>query len=70
MNTDLFQYILPTKLLDHFIITKVEELPDKAGKDMDIYHDLEEKNILPESYDSAKYESTKASSLSVERPCI
>jgi len=57
MNTDLFQYILPTKLLDHFIVTKVEELPDKAGKDMDIYLDLEEKNILPEGYDSSKYES-------------
>lgn len=57
MNTDLFQYILPSKLLDHFIITKVEELPDKSGKDMDIYLDLEEKNILPESHDSSKYES-------------
>lgn len=57
MNTDIYQYILPTKLLDHFIITKVEELPDTAGKDMDIYIDIEEKNILPEGYDSAKYES-------------
>jgi transposase len=56
MQTDLLKIFLPSELLDHFTITNIEELPDKAGS-LDIYIDIEENNQLPVGYSTSAYES-------------
>jgi hypothetical protein len=56
MQTDLLKIFLPSELLEHFTITNIEELPDKAGS-LDIYIDIEENNQLPVGYSTSAYES-------------
>lgn len=57
MDKDLLGYFLPSGLLDYFIITKVEELEEVSTKSMILQIDLEEKNEIPNGYDSSQYES-------------
>lgn len=53
----LISCVLPSDLLDHFVITSVsQELDDKTGKPI-IEVNLEEKNTLPEGYTVSHYES-------------
>ena len=48
---------MPEGLLEHFKITKVEELGEVSTKRMVIQVELEEINSIPKGYDSALYES-------------
>ena len=57
MDKKLLEHFLQEGLLDYFEIVQIEKLPEKAGKDMDIYISLEELNILPKGYDKKDYES-------------
>lgn len=51
MNKDLAQYLLPEGILDYFEIVKAETQNDR------VHFYLEEKNILPEEYESEKSQS-------------
>ena len=51
MNKDLAQYLLPEGILDYFEIVKDETQNDR------VHFYLEEKNILPEEYESEKSQS-------------
>ena len=57
MDNKMLEHFLPEGLLGYFEIVQIEKLPEKAGKDMDIYISLEELNILPKGYDKKDYES-------------
>jgi hypothetical protein len=57
MDKSILSLFLPEGILDYFSITKVRELPDKSGKDMDIYIDLEENNELRSVPNPSDYES-------------
>ncbi len=57
MEKALISYFLPEGLLEHFKITKVEELGEVSTKRMVIQVELEEINSIPKGYDSALYES-------------
>ena len=57
MEKDLLQFVLPEKLLDHFIITEVKEVLDNATKKMCYHILLEEHNKIPEGYNEKEYES-------------
>ena len=57
MEKALISYFLPEGLLEHFKITKVEELGEVSTKRMVIQVELEEINSVPKGYDSALYES-------------
>ena len=57
MEKALISYFLPEELLEHFKITKVEELGEVSTKRMVIQVELEEINSIPKGYDSALYES-------------
>ena len=48
---------LPLGLLDHFMITDFQELGQIATKTDSFFLYLEEKNELPDGYDSSLYES-------------
>ena len=51
MNKDLAQYLLPEGIIDYFEIVKDETQNDR------VHFFLEEKNILPEEYESEKSQS-------------
>ena len=57
MEKALISYFLPEGLLEHFKITKVEELGEVSTKRRVIQVELEEINSVPKGYDSALYES-------------
>jgi hypothetical protein len=57
MEKELLKYFLPDALLEHFTITKVEELGEVSMKRMVLHIELEEKNVIPNGYDSSQYES-------------
>jgi hypothetical protein len=57
MDKEMLKYFLPTGLLEHFTITKVEEQVEKASSEMRIQIEIEENNEIPKGYDSKEYES-------------
>ncbi len=57
MEKAFISYFLPEGLLEHFKITKVEELGEVSTKRMVIQVELEEINLIPKGYDSSLYES-------------
>ena len=57
MEKELVQLILPEDLLKHFDIVKVGEVGEVSTKRMVIRIELEEKNQIPEGYNSKEYES-------------
>jgi len=57
MEISLLNYFLPEKLLEHFVITKVEELGFVSTKKMFLQIHLEEINTIPLGYDPSQYES-------------
>lgn len=57
MEQELIGYLLPEGLLEYFSITKVEELGEVSTKRMIVQIELEEKNQLPDGYNSSEYES-------------
>lgn len=54
---EIIKSILPQGILDHFLITKKEEVRDPKSGDMDIEIHLEEKNELPPGYVKSEYKS-------------
>lgn len=57
MEKELISFFLPERILEYFTITKVEELGEVSTKRMVLQIELEEKNLIPEGYDSNQYES-------------
>lgn len=57
MEKELISYFLPEGLLEHFRITKVEELGEVSTKRMVLQIELEEINKLPKGYTAELYES-------------
>ena len=57
MDKDLLGYFLLAELLEHFTIIKVEELEEVSMQRNVLHIELEEKNQLPQGYDSSQYES-------------
>jgi hypothetical protein len=57
MEKEILSYFLPTGLLEHFIIVKIEEKLEATSKEKIIEIELEEKNEIPVGYDAAQYES-------------
>lgn len=57
MEKEIIKYFLPIEILEHFIITNVEDKEDARSKERFIQIDLEEKNIIPEGYEASQYES-------------
>lgn len=57
MEKELVQLILPEDMLKHFEIVEVGEVVEAPTKRMVIRIELEEKNQIPEGYDSQQYES-------------
>ena len=57
MENSCLNYFLPEKLLEHFVITQVEELGCVFTKKMVLHIHLEEINTIPLVYDSSQYES-------------
>ena len=57
MENSFLNYFLPEKLLEHFVITQVEELGCVFTKKMVLHIHLEEINTIPLVYDSSQYES-------------
>lgn len=57
MEKDLLKYVLPSILIDNFIIVKIEEgfSTEKNRKSLTVY--LDEKNIVPTGYNPEEYES-------------
>ena len=51
MNKDLAQYLLPDGILNYFEIVKIETQNDR------VHFYLEERNIIPEEYQSEKSQS-------------
>lgn len=65
MEKEILSYFLPKGLLDYFTITRIQEVPDKKGKDKDIHIDLEENNELrsvehPNDYESKGFYEAKS----------
>ena len=56
MEIEVLNYFLPSDLLKHFQIKGVEEKYDEDYKRQELYIEIEEKNELPNGYDSSKYE--------------
>ena len=57
MDKEIISFLLPAGILENFTITKIEELDEESSNDKKIQIELEEKNILPQNYDSSQYES-------------
>lgn len=57
MDLSILELFLPTKLLDHFTLIKIEQLGLLETKSDCFYIELEEKNELPEGYKKEDYES-------------
>ena len=57
MEKEIVRFILPEDILKYFDIIKVEELGEVSTKRMVLQIELEEKNRIPEGYDSEQYES-------------
>lgn len=57
MDFSLFSSFLPNGLLSHFEVTDFKELGDIQSKKNCFYIYLEEKNALPNGYNSVDYES-------------
>ncbi len=57
MNIDILKSVLPDGLLDYFEIVDFKELGDTSIKKDCFFIYLDEKNILPASYNSEEYES-------------
>lgn len=57
MNIDILKSVLPDGLLDYFEIVDFKELGDTSIKKDCFFIYLDEKNILPTSYNSEEYES-------------
>ena len=57
MDREIISFILPSGLLENFTITKIEELDEASSKDKMIRIELEEKNQIPDKYESSQYES-------------
>ncbi|WP_375560695.1 hypothetical protein ACE193_23875 [Bernardetia sp. OM2101] len=57
MDSSLLSLFLPSGLLSHFEITDLKEIEHLQTKKNCFYIYLEEKNALPEGYDSSAYES-------------
>ena len=57
MDFSIFSHFLPDGLLDHFAIIDFKELGDLQTKKDCIFIYLDEKNILPKSFDNNEFES-------------
>jgi hypothetical protein len=57
MEKEIIKYFLPAEILEHFIITKVEEKEETTSKEKVLQIELEEKNQIPKGYDSNQYET-------------
>lgn len=57
MDTELIKYFLPDGILDHYIITNIEETIDARTQAKVLRIDLEEINELPTGYEKTEYES-------------
>ena len=57
MTKELISFFLPAGLLEHFEITKIEELEDTVNGGTKIQIELEEYNKLPLGYDTNEYET-------------
>ena len=57
MEKEIVRLFLPEDILKYFNITKVEELGEVSTRRMVLQIELEEKNQIPEGYDSEQYES-------------
>jgi len=57
MEKEIVRFILPEDILKYFDIIKAEELGEVSTKRMVLQIELEEKNRIPEGYDSEQYES-------------
>jgi len=57
MEEEIVRFILPEDILKYFDIIKAEELGEVSTKRMVLQIELEEKNRIPEGYDSEQYES-------------
>jgi hypothetical protein len=57
MDFSVFSHFLPDGLLDHFAIVDFKELGDLQTKKDCFFIYLDEKNILPKSFDSNEFES-------------
>ena len=57
MDSTLLPYILPSGLLDHFVITDFKELGDVQSRQDCFLIYLDEKNELPSGYSTSEYES-------------
>jgi len=57
MEKEIISYFLPSRLLEYFTITKVEEIEEATTKSKFIQIGIEEINRIPEGYDSSQYES-------------
>lgn len=55
--TQLLSNFLPSGLLEHFVITDFKETVRNEEKQTSFFIYLEEKNELPDGYDSSLYES-------------
>ncbi len=53
----IMPHILPTELIEHFSVTRVEELGDVSTKKMILEVYLEEENNLPQGYNRKDFES-------------
>ncbi len=57
MDKEIAKLILPSGLLEYFIITGIEEKDEESTKSKIIEISLEEINQIPKGYDSTQYES-------------
>ena len=57
MDFSIFSHFLPDGLLNHFAIVDFKELGDLQTKKDCFFIYLDEKNILPEGFDSNEFES-------------
>jgi hypothetical protein len=57
MEPDLIKYFLPSLLIEHFEIERVDEHPIPGTELFELHIHLAEKNILPESHAPDKWES-------------
>jgi hypothetical protein len=57
MEKEILSYILPTGILENFIISKVEETTIESTQMKVLLIELEEKNQIPTGYEESQYES-------------
>lgn len=57
METDLIKYFLPSQLVEHFDVERVEERPIPGSRLLELHIHLAEKNILPDGRDPQDWES-------------